>query len=47
MAMTRHRRRPDRQRDDTRSARRRELLEGLVLIAALVLLAVVARLPAG
>jgi hypothetical protein len=47
VAITRHRNRPDRQRNDARSTRRRELLEGLVLIAVLVLLAVVARLPAG
>jgi hypothetical protein len=47
MALTKHRSPQDRHRDDARSARRRELIQGLFLLAALILLAAVARLPAG
>jgi hypothetical protein len=47
MALTRNRSPKDRHRDETRSARRRELIQGLLLLAALILLAAVARLPAG
>jgi hypothetical protein len=47
MALTRHRSPQNRHGDDTRSARRRELIQGLLLLAGLILLAAVARLPAG
>ena len=47
MAVTRNRSPQDRHRDDARSARRRELIQGLLLLAALILLAAVSRLPAG
>lgn len=36
----------DRDRDKPRSALRRELVESLVVLAALIVLAIVARLPA-
>ena len=47
MALTTNRRRRDTPRDDPRLAHRREMLEGVLLLAALVLLAIVARLPTG
>jgi putative copper export protein len=46
MAVTTNRNRPDRAREAPRSARRREMIEALVLLAVLIVLAVVARLPA-
>jgi hypothetical protein len=47
MALTRHRSPQDRHRDDARSPRHRELIQGALLLAALILLTAVARLPAG
>ncbi len=47
MAVTTNRNRTGRQRDERPFARRREMVEGLVLLGVLVALAVVARLPTG
>jgi hypothetical protein len=45
MAMTTKRSEPDRHRDDPRTARRREMVQGLLLLAVLIVLAFVAKLP--
>jgi hypothetical protein len=45
MAMTTKRNGPDRHRDDPRTARRREMVQGLLLLAVLIVLAFVAKLP--
>jgi hypothetical protein len=37
---------PERHRDDPRAARRREMVQGLLLLAVLIVLAFVAKLPA-
>jgi hypothetical protein len=47
MAVTTNQDQSDRQRVEPRAARRREMVEGLLLLAVLIVLAVVARLPAG
>jgi hypothetical protein len=47
MAVTRNRGPQDRHRAAPQPARRREVLEAVVLLGVLVLLAIVARLPAG
>ena len=47
MAVTTNHGGRDRQRETPRAARRREMVEGLLLLAVLVVLAVVARLPTG
>jgi hypothetical protein len=46
VAITRNRNRPDGQGDAQRSTRRREMVEGLLLLAALIVLAIMAKLPA-
>jgi hypothetical protein len=46
VAITTNRDRPDDQPAVPRSARRREMVEGLLLLAALILLAILAKLPA-
>ena len=47
MAVSTNRNGTDRDREVPRSARRREMVEALVLLAVLVVLAIVARLPTG
>jgi hypothetical protein len=46
MAMTTKRNGRDRHRADPRAARRREMVQGLLLLAVLIVLAFVAKLPA-
>jgi hypothetical protein len=46
MAMTTKRNGPERHRVDPRAARRREMVQGLLLLAVLIVLAFVAKLPA-
>jgi hypothetical protein len=46
MSLMTNRSRPDRRRDDSRSAHRREMVQGLLLLAILIVLAVLSRLPA-
>jgi hypothetical protein len=46
VAITTNRDRPDDQPDAPRSARRREMVQGVLLLAALILLAILAKLPA-
>jgi hypothetical protein len=45
MAVTTKRNEPDRHRDDPHAARRRETVQGLLLLAVLIVLAFVAKLP--
>jgi hypothetical protein len=45
MAVTTNRNRTDGQREERRSALRREMVQGVVLLAVLIVLAVIARLP--
>jgi hypothetical protein len=47
MAVTTNHGGTDRQREAPRSARRREMVQGLLILAVLIVLAVVSRLPSG
>jgi hypothetical protein len=47
MAITTKRNGPEQQRGDPRSAHRREMVEGLLLLAVLIVLAIVAKVPTG
>jgi hypothetical protein len=47
MAVTTNHGGTDRQRETRRSARRREMVEGVLLLAVLIVLAIVSRLPSG
>jgi hypothetical protein len=46
VAITTNRNRPDGQADAPRSTRRREMVQGMLLLAALIVLAIIAKLPA-
>jgi hypothetical protein len=45
MAVTTKQNGPERQRDDPRAVRRREMAQGLLFLAILIVLAFVAKLP--
>jgi hypothetical protein len=45
MTVTTKRSEPERHRDDPRAGRRREMVQGLLLLAVLIVLAFLAKLP--